>query len=101
MRFYIKHPIDDNDESKILDLVLLGDVKKAAEIISKQFPAENLYVYAVGVARLVFNGGQLVQDIPNLTAYYRFDDDDIEGPKLIKEFAELIANTDEYNPDDF
>ena len=101
MRFYIDHPINDNDPSKKLELILLGDVKKSAEIISRQFPAENLTVWAVGVARYVFNGGVLVRDVPNLDTYYTFDSDDVEGPRLKHEWTEVIANTDPYNPDEF
>ncbi|MNQ03224.1 hypothetical protein D3C85_159210 [compost metagenome] len=101
MRFYIDHPIDDNDPSKKLELILLGDVKKSAEIISRQFPAENLTVWGIGVARYVFNGGELVRDVPNLNTYYTFDSDDVEGPRLMREWTEVIANTDPYNPDEF
>lgn len=101
MKFYIKHPIDDNDPSKILDVILLGDVLLAAKTISKQFPAENLTVWALGRARYVLNGGELGQDISDLTTYFHFDDDDEEGPQLLKEWAEVIADTQEFNEDDF
>lgn len=101
MKFYIDHPIDDNDESKRLHVVLMGDIVSSAKWISSQLPAENVYVWAMGRARMVFNSGVMVADHKSLDKYFVMDLSKANDYLLEHEWTNLIANTDEFDEDAF
>jgi len=101
MKFYIDHPIDDNDESKRLHVVLMGDIVGSAAWISSKLPAENVYVWAMGRARMVFNNGVMVADYKSLSKYFVMDQSVAKDCLLEHEWTNLIANTDEFDEDTF
>jgi len=101
MKFYIDHPIDDNDESKRLHVVLMGDIVGSAAWISSKLPAENVYVWAMGRARMVFNSGVMVADHKSLDKYFIMDPSQAKDYLLEHEWRNLIANTDEFDEDEF
>lgn len=93
MKFYIQHKPDN--ALWTFDIILMGDVRENALVVSKLFPGEEIVVWAHSRGRLVVRNGAVIRDIPEYDHFFEVDSTKVSDQLKMHEWKHLIASSED------
>lgn len=90
MKFYIQHK--PADALWTFDIILMGDVRENALVVSRLFPSDEIVVWAHSRGRLVVRNGEVIRDVPQYDHFFEVDSSKVSDQLKMHEWKHLIAS---------